>query len=335
MLRQINIAMLLSFTMLFTACGDKGSENTDTTTAQAELKKMDFIIDWQPEPTYLGIYYALDTKEFEKIGYDMSIQTSWGAHQAVAAIASGKYAIGTASGGATVLARSNGTPIKSLGVLYNDIPSVIYGLSSKTMAKSPKDIEGMKVGIYPGSITNDEFEAFVKANELNMSKITKVALSGGDIPILKSGEVDAVLNYTEMSPAVVDVDESFKLVEGKRTWRLHLKEHGVKSYGLNIITSDKAFAQSAKELDKITQAVYNGYTNACKNPTDAVEKFIKRFPDKDTKNISHGFKLVCEQLTSPMGIQTVEGWDKTIKLFDGLNLLKSPVEPESLMGNIK
>jgi len=332
MLRKISTSVLVSFTLLFTACGDKDAENKNAT---IELKKMDFVIDWQPEPTYLGIYYALDTKEFEKIGYDMTIQTSWGAHQAVAAIASGKYSIGTASGGATVLARSNGTPIKSLGVLYKDVPTVIYGLTSKTMAKSPKDIEGMKIGIYPGSITNDEFRAFIKANGLDMSKITKVSLSGGDIAILKAGEVDAVLNYTELSPAVVDIDESFKEVDGKRTWRLHLKEHGVKSYGLNIITSDKAFAKDSKELKKITQAIYNGYTNACKNPTDAVAKFVKRFPDKNKKNISYGYKLVCEQLTSPIGSQTEKGWSKTIALFDDLKLLKKPVDAKSILTDIK
>ena len=332
MLRKITTSTLLSFALLFTACGDKDVENKND---KIQLKKMDFVIDWQPEPTYLGIYYALDTKEFEKIGYDMSIQTSWGAHQVVAAIASGKYSIGTASGGATVLARSNGTPIKSLGVLYKDIPTVIYGLSSKTMAKTPKDIEGMKVGIYPGSITNDEFEAFVKANGLDMSKITKVSLSGGDIPILKAGEVDSVLQYNELSPAVVDIDESFKELDGKRAWRLHLKEHGVKSYGLNIITRDKAFSENPAEFKKITQAVYNGYTNACKNPSDAIDKFVKRFPDKNKKNIAHGYKLVCEQLTSPIGTQTKEGWEKTITLFDNLKLLKKPVEAQNMIADIK
>jgi len=250
---------------------------------------------------------------------------------AIAAIASGKYSIGTASGGATVLARSNGTPVRSLGVIYKDIPSVVYGVASKSMAKSPKDVEGMKVGIYPGSITNDEFEAFIRANSLDMSKITKVALSGGDIPVLMTQEVDAVLHYNEMSPAVVDVDKNIPEVDGKRTWRLHLKDHGVKSYGLNIVTSDNAFASNKEELKKITEAVYAGYRNACKNPSDAVEKFVTRFPDKNKAYITEGFKLVCTQLTAPIGTQTVQGWQDTIDLFDGLKLLKAPVKPADII----
>ena len=200
------------------------------------------------------------------------------------------------------------------------------------MAKTPKDIEGMKIGIYPGSITNDEFKAFVRINNLDMSKITKVALSGGDIPVLMSKEVDGVLHYNEMSPAVVDVDKSLPKVDGNRTWRIHLKDYGVKSYGLNIITNDKAYATEKGELIKIAQAVYNGYANACKNPKKAVDRFIKRFPDKNKAYITEGLKITCSQLTHPIGTQTSEGWQDTINLFRDLKLLKNPVKPNEIIG---
>jgi ABC-type nitrate/sulfonate/bicarbonate transport system substrate-binding protein len=338
MLRQISMLLVIItvsvITTVITVRVITTFENGDKQETKKEdltLKPLDFIIDWQPEPTYLGIYYALDSKEFEKAGYDVTIQTSWGAHQAVAAIAAGKYIIGTASGGATVLARSNGIPIKSLGVLYQDIPTVIYGIASKSMAKMPKDIEGMRIGIYPGSITNDEFNAFIQANNLDTDKITKVSLSGGDIPILMSEEIDGVLHYNEMSPVVVDVDNSFPEVNGKRTWRLHLKDLGVKSYGLNIITSDKAFSENATELQKLTQAVYNGYTSACNNKEDAVDKFIERFPDKNKAYIAKGFELVCDQLTNPVGTQNKIGWQESINLFESLGLLKNPVTAEEII----
>ena len=325
-MKNINKLLITTVSLIaLSSCGDKEPDSKSVS-----LQKTDFIIDWQPEPTYLGIYYALDTKEFEKAGFDVTIQTSWGAHQAIAAIASGKYQIGTASGGATVLARSNDTPIKSLGVLYQNIPTVIYGISSKSMAKTPKDIEGMKVGVYPGSITNDEFEAFIRANNLEASKITKVPLSGAVIPILMAQKIDASLNYNELSATVIDVNKDLPKVEGKRSWRLHLKDNGVKSYGLNIITNDKAFASNKTDLQKLTNAVYVGYTNACNNQTDAVNKFVARFPDKDSTYIAEGFKLVCGQLTSPIGKQTAQGWQETIDLFNGLDLLKKPVTALSI-----
>ena len=318
-----NIFIVTCMFFILTGCNQQDQNS--------QLQPLDFIIDWQPEPTYLGVYHAIDTGEFEKIGYSVTVHTSWGAHQAVAAISAGKYVIGTASGGATVLARSNDIPIKSLGILYGDIPSVIYGISSKSMAKNPQDLEGMRIGIYPGSITNNEFNAFVRVNNLDMNKITKVSLSGGDVPVLLAGEVDAVLHYNEMSPAVVDVNQALPEIEGQRTWRLLLRDFGVKSYGLNLITSDKAFSEQGDELKSIAQAVYNGYTNACNNMSDAVSKFVKRFPDKNENYVAHSLSIVCQQLSQPIGFQSKVGWEKTIALFDSLDLLKSPIDAEDIM----
>src|SRR5579863_9502475 len=110
------------------------------------LKPFDFLIDWQAEPTYLGIYYAKHLGEFERLGLDVSIVQSWGANQAVAAVAGGRYKIATASGGATVLGYNEGERIVSLGVVYPRISSVIYGLSS-TGVKKPSDLEGKRIGI--------------------------------------------------------------------------------------------------------------------------------------------------------------------------------------------
>ena len=308
--------------LLLIGCG-QSDENEASEAAGGDLKPLEFVIDWLPEPTYLGVYYAIDIGEFEKAGYLTTVRVIQGANRVVSIVGTGQYPVGIASGGATVLGRGNeNIPIKSLGVLYKDISSVVYGIASKSMAKEPKDLEGMNVGLYPGSITNDEFKAFIKANNLDEDKINKIALSSGDIPILMAGKVDAVLHYNEMSPAIVDVRKDLPKVDGERAWRLLLRDYGVKSYGVNLVTSDKALEEQGEELKKIAQAVYNGYEKACANQNDAVSKFVERFPDKDKDHIARGLSLVCEQLIQPIGSQTRQGWQDTIDLFVGLDLLK-------------
>ena len=307
---------------------DEASESTED-----NLKPLEFLIDWLPEPTFIGVYYAVDIGEFEKAGYLATVRAIQGANRVVSVVGTGQYPIGIASGGATVLGRGNeDIPIKSLGVIYKDISSVVYGIASKSMAKKPKDLEGMTVGLYPGSITNDEFEAFIRENKLNEDRINKIALTSGDIPILMAEEVDAVLHYNEMSPAVVDVREDLPKVDGERAWRLLLKDYGVKSYGVNLVTSEKALEElEEEELKKIAQAVYNGYEKACDNQEDAVSKFIERFPDKDKNYIIRGVSIVCEQLIRPVGSQTRQGWRDTIDLFVGLGLLKKgSVKPQDV-----
>ena len=316
------ISIMVLMLTLLVGCSqsdkDEASESTED-----NLKPLEFVVDWLPETTFIGVYYAVDIGEFEKAGYSATIRAIQGANRVVSVIGTGQYPIGIASGGATVLGRGNeDIPIKSLGVIYKDIASVVYGIASKSMAKKPKDLEGMTVGLYPGSITNDEFKAFIVANNLNEDRINKIALTGGDIPILMAGKADAVLHYNEMSPAIVDVREDLPKVDGERAWRLLLKDYGVKSYGVNLVTNDKALEEQGDELKKIAQAVYNGYEKACDNQEDAVSKFIERFPDKDKNHTIRGVSIVCEQLIRPVGSQTRQGWQDTIDLFTGLGLLK-------------
>ena len=317
--------------ILLAGCGQSDQEKTSEA-AGGDLKPLEFIIDWLPGPTYIGVYYAIDIGEFEKAGYLTTVRVIQGANRAISAIGAGKYPIGIASGAATVLGRGNETPIKSLGVLYKDIPSVVYGIASKTMAKKPKDLEGMTIGLYPGSITNDEFKAFIEANNLDKNKINKVAITGTEGSLLMDGAVDAVLQYTELNPAEFDVDQSLPKVEGKRTWRLMLQDYGVKSYGVNLVTSDKALEEQGEGLKKIAQAVFNGYEKACKNKDDAVSKFVNKFPEQNKNYIKHGFTIVCEQLIQPIGSQTEEGWQDTIDLFVSLGLLKEgSVKPQDVI----
>ena len=320
--------------LLLIGCGQSDQDEASEA-AGGDLKPLDFVIDWLPGPTYLGVYYAVDIGEFEKAGYLTTVRVIQGANRVVGSIGAGTYLVGIASGAATVLGRgheNDSVPIKSLGVLYKDIPSAVYGIASKTMAKTPKDLEGMTVGLYPGSITNDEFGAFIKANNLDANKINKIAITSSEGILLTDGTVDAVLQYTELNPAEFDVDENIPKVEGKRTWRLMLRDHGVKSYGVNLVTSEKALAEQGEELKKIAQAVFNGYKKACENKDDAVSRFIDRFPDKNKTYVNHGFTIVCDQLIQPIGSQTNQGWQDTIDLFVGLGLLKEgSVKPQDVI----
>ena len=187
-------------------------------------------------------------------------------------------------------------PVKSLGVLYKDTPSVVYGVTSETMATEPKDLEGMKIGVWEGSVTNDEFTAFIRVNNLNESEIDKVPINTAESYLLRDGTIDAVLHYNEMVPAYIDINPDIPEIEGKQPWRILLRDYGVKSYGVNLVTNDDALEEQGGELEKIAQAVFNGYEKACANKDDAVLKFVERFPEKDKDYVDHSFSIVCDSI---------------------------------------
>ena len=70
------------------------------------------------------------------------------------------YPIGTASGAATVTAVSRGAALVSTAVLYQRLPTVIYGLADQGV-DAPADLAGKRVGVHPDSTTRHEFAVFL------------------------------------------------------------------------------------------------------------------------------------------------------------------------------
>lgn len=290
--------------------------------ASASLKPMELLIDWQAEPTYLGIYYAKSIGAFKDIGLDIKIIQSWGANDAAIAVAGGKYAIGTASGAATAIARSNGAKLLSTAVIYHQLPTAVYGLADSGI-KTPKDLQNKTVGIYPKSITKNEFEAFLKINGIDGKSIRIESISGPDLPLILSKKVDAVLNYFELSPTQLAMD--------KDTFQFMLNDHGVKSYGLNIITSENAYKNNPTEINGITQAMIKGYEQGCANQEIATTAFLKEFPEKDPKYVKLSWAKVCKFINGDYKSQTVAGWQETIDLYAKQGLLKATVTPQEII----
>jgi ABC-type nitrate/sulfonate/bicarbonate transport system substrate-binding protein len=298
--------------------------------AANRLEKIDFLIDWQAEPTYLGVYYAGDLGLFQKLGLDVSIVQSWGANQAVSAVAAGRYKIATASGGAAVLAYNNDARIVSLGVLYPRVPTVIFGLA-KSGIHQPKDLIGKTIGIYPGSINNNEFEAFVKLQKLDPKKLKIVSVSGPDIPLLLAGKVDAVLNYTELSPVILSTNPRVTAVHGSKVFELPLADYGVAGYGLNVVTSRQTLQQEPGKVRKIADAVFEGYRVGCVQQEQAVDSFLKHFPDRDPASVKEAWRRVCAMVGPNPGQQSEEGWKETIEFYRSLGLLTHNVEPKDIL----
>jgi ABC-type nitrate/sulfonate/bicarbonate transport system substrate-binding protein len=323
--RRSSAAVGLLLSILLFGCRDSG-------TKPKNLAPVEVLIDWQAEPTYLGIYYAKHRGYFEQAGFAVTVAQSRGANQAVAAVSSGKNIIGTASGGATVLGRNNGANVVSLGVMYPHISSVVYGLAATGVTK-PADLKGKRVGIYPGSITSNEFDAFLKLTGLRRSDMEIVSLNGPDIPLLLSRQVDAVLHYGEMSPAQAEASAQVPGTSGRKTFQLKLADYGVGGYGLNIIANPAAWREDPARLRRLRDAILRGYGDGCVQRQAAIDAFLAEFPDKDRNYVRMSWDRVCDLVGRNAGAQDRAGWQSTIDLYRGLGLLRADIGPADVMVN--
>lgn len=314
------------------ACG----QGTEAPAEQAKLEAIPFLIDWEPEPTYLGIYYAKHLGLFEREGFDVTIVPNLGANRVIPLVANGANPIGTASGGATVIGAGNGNQTVSLAVVYQKIPTVIYGPAS-TGIKTPADLQGKRIAIYPTSITKDEFNVFMTANGIDPATVNVIDAVGSDLEMLAQGQADGVLNYIEMSPSRMDTSDRWPEVDGEKSYKIRLSEAGVGGYGLNIITSPKEMAARPERMRALSNAALEGYTKGCAAPEDAVESFLKANFVTEARMAENrayvqlSWSRVCEMIGDAPGSQTEAGWQETLDTYQSTGKITNAVDVRSLL----
>ncbi len=171
----------------------------------------------------------------------------------------------------------------------------------------------------------------MKLQKLDPKKLKIVSLSGPDIPLLLAGKVDAVLNYSETSPVTLSANPQVTAVHGDKVFELHLADYGVSGYGLNVMTSRQALQREPDSIRKIADAVFQGYRIGCAQQEQAVDSFLKNFPDKNSASVKEGWRRVCAMVGLNPGQQSEEGWKETIMLYRSLGLLTHNVEPRDVL----
>lgn len=313
-------AFVVAIATLFASCGESAKK----------AQQITLLVDWFPEPTYLGIYYAEAKGFFSEAGISIKIENVQGANRAVAAVAAGQYKISTASGSATVLSFNQYQNVVSLGVLYPKVASAVYGLTSSGI-KTAHDLVGRKVGIYPGSINNQEFNSFLKASGVNPSAVEVVAISGSDVALILEHKIDAAVNYRELSPVMLATQLKTKNISDG-VWSINFADHVNLGYGMNVISSRDAMANQLDLVKATYGAIAKGYREGCLNKDDAVASFIKRFPEVAVEYVSQSWNAVCAQLGNPIGVQSAEGWAATITATEGFGLIAAgKVKPSAVL----
>ncbi|MBS0517588.1 MAG: ABC transporter substrate-binding protein [Proteobacteria bacterium] len=312
---------LLATTMAAMAASSFGAYAQSAKTAPKEaLQKINLLLDWKALPTYAGFFLAREMGAFERRGLDVSFGEVQGAIPAAEMIGEGKkYWIGSSSGMATAIGRSRGLPIKSLAVYYRKTPTAIFTRTEDRIAH-PRDLYGKKIGLVKGSITNEEFKAMLDLNRIDASKITQVEVNWDPWALLEK-KVDALIDYEEMTPAEL-------LSEGRRLLLLRLSDFGVRTYSLNLIVNDTAWADPEKRAiaQKVVEAVQEGYSLVNERPADAAARFSTLFPRLAPNYIDRSMAVVSQQLNPPpVGVQTRRGWQDTINTLSSLGLLAKPI----------
>lgn len=275
------------------------------------------LLDWQPTPSFIGFYVADDRGFYERAGIHVEFDNGTGAADATKLVASGKYPVGTSSGQATALARAGQAPVRSIAVLYPNVPTVMMSLPAKPI-RTPQDLLGKTIGVNAASATYSDLQALLSLKDINRKLVTQVGI-GWDIAPLLAHKVDGVMDYAEQAPVELKA-------KGYDVVTMAFRDNGLQCYGFNVIANEGALRASDAVIEAFRTATIQGYEYVRQHPDEAVQIFVKRYPERNAAFVAGSVRAVVENLgPGVVGKQDVAGWTATIATLRSAGTLTQPL----------
>jgi ABC-type nitrate/sulfonate/bicarbonate transport system substrate-binding protein len=165
--------------------------------ATPDYGSLTFQLSWIKNVEFAGSYIA-DTKGYYKKQGFSSVELLSGGPtvQQDAIVQSGKAFACISAPDITSAAINNGADLKIIGAQYQKNPFAVMSLK-KSPIKTPEDMIGKKIGV---QATNEAvWAAFLKANDIDPSKIDKVPVQFDPTP-LAQGTVDGWFSFFTNEP---------------------------------------------------------------------------------------------------------------------------------------
>jgi NitT/TauT family transport system substrate-binding protein len=262
--------------------------------AQVETSSVKITLDWAFQGPQSVFLYGAEKGEFKKEGVDVQIDRGSGSGDTIVRVASGAYQFGWADI-ATMLKFNAENPGKELIAVYvtgGASPLAVITVDGRGI-KTPKDLEGRKLGATAGSAALALFDAFAASAGFDPKKITWQQVSGQlREPMMVKGDVEAVAGFTTSSiMSVVELG-----VPLEKIVTLRYNDFGVKQYGTAIIVRPEFAKANPKTVAAVVRAINASFKDAITDPKASVASIKARDPLVNLAN-------ECIRLTE--GLQTL------------------------------
>lgn len=192
---------------LLSACGSSSSSSSSSATTAGSggggnFGTLDYQLSWIKNVEFAGQYIADQRGYYSNAGFSKVNLISGGPNvQQDAVVAAGGALVGVSTPDITAPAVLKGAPLKIIGALFQKNPFCVMSLASKPI-NTPQDMIGKKVGVQ--AVNEPVWNAFLKANNIDPSKVTKVPVQFDPQPLV-AGEVDGWFSFITNEPNLLKV----------------------------------------------------------------------------------------------------------------------------------
>ncbi|MDP9334269.1 MAG: ABC transporter substrate-binding protein [Actinomycetota bacterium] len=248
---------------ILAACGSSSkpaaSGSSTTVGGTTDLGELTFQLSWIKNVEFAGEYIADTNGYYKDAGFSKVTLLSGGPTvQQDSVVQGGKALVCISAPDITSAAINQGADLVTIGAQYQKNPFAVMSLASAPI-NTPQDMIGKKIGV---QATNEAvWNAFLKANSIDGSKITKVPVQFDPSPLV-SKQVDGWFSFVTNEPNLLktqSVDtKTFLLADYK--YPLVSETYVVKKSSLS--DSDKR-----KKVKAMLRADIKGWQQNLKDPT--------------------------------------------------------------------
>ena len=317
------IFVVLALSLILGACQGGGqSAQTDQVTVQ---------LSWFHTVEFAGFYAAEEQGFYEDENIAVTLEPGGFDVQPWEVVAEGDADFGVTGGGAAMIARSEGLPIKAIGAIFRQSPVALMALAESGI-QTPEDMIGKRVGTISPNLDdpNDiQFLAMLQELGIDRSEMELVPIEDYSVGSLTSGEMDVSSVFSTNEP--IDARQ-----KGFDVNLIFPHEYGVLMYANVIFTTDQMINENPDLVERFMRATLKGYQYAIENPDEVAALALEYDPELDLAFQKETMKVqvpLIDTGDAPIGFMDETVWESTLEILKEQNFITSPVNLNDVYTN--
>jgi NitT/TauT family transport system substrate-binding protein len=218
--------------------------------------------------------------------------------------------------------------LRIIGVVHQLTLNSVAVFEDKGL-KSPRDLQGKKVGAITGAAPRALFPAFAKLAGIDEKSITWTeATPQNNVTLLATNQVEALATQLVTQPSLE------KAGKGRKIVMFPYSDFISDLYGVTIMTHKDVIAKNPDLVKRFNQAIMRGVKYAVNNPEETA-KFLKANDNTVDEAQAAGELAILKPNCLPAGGAPVGTFDeakmaRNIALLQGLNLIPGGLTPKDI-----
>lgn len=306
----LGAAALLALSACSSASDAEPSGSAD---APAGLTPVTLTLNFLAGGPNSGFMVALGQGFYEEAGLEVTIQEGQGSNSTASLVDQGNSEFGFADAPSAMAVTSQGGDLVNIGPILQTNGFSVMSLT-ETGIEEISDLEGMSVGVQPGTAQASLFEAVLAANDVDPSTVELVNIDPSAlVASLLQGSVDAIT-------AGADNQGVQLRAQGAEIDEILYRDAEVPTVGLSMITSSSYAEANPEIVSAFVEASLRGWDFARENPEEAAAIVVEQFPQgadeaQIVDQLEVDIDLLCAAGAESLGLLPTENWDVTYDLL--------------------